>query len=70
MYAGRIVEQGPVGDFLARPLHPYSRGLLDALPRLDRAALRASAGNRWPPVPPAATMMRRVEGWTSVMETI
>jgi oligopeptide/dipeptide ABC transporter ATP-binding protein len=35
MYAGRIVEEGPVGDFLRRPLHPYSEGLLGALPRLD-----------------------------------
>ena len=35
MYAGRIAEEGPVADFLARPAHPYSRGLLAALPRLD-----------------------------------
>jgi oligopeptide/dipeptide ABC transporter ATP-binding protein len=35
MYAGRLVEEGPVGAFLARPAHPYSVGLLKALPRLD-----------------------------------
>jgi oligopeptide/dipeptide ABC transporter ATP-binding protein len=35
MYAGRIAEEGPVEDFLRRPLHPYSEGLLGALPRLD-----------------------------------
>ncbi len=35
MYAGRIAEEGPVADFLARPAHPYSQGLLAALPRLD-----------------------------------
>ncbi len=40
MYAGRIVEESPVADFLRNPLHPYSRGLLDALPRLDRADSR------------------------------
>src|SRR3954471_18200464 len=34
MYAGRIVEESPVADFLARPLHPYSEGLLGALPKL------------------------------------
>ena len=28
MYAGRIVEQGPVADVMARPLHPYTRGLM------------------------------------------
>ncbi|MBW8889120.1 MAG: ABC transporter ATP-binding protein [Fibrobacteres bacterium] len=34
MYAGRIVEESPVGDFLRRPLHPYAEGLLGALPKL------------------------------------
>ncbi len=33
MYAGRIVESGPARAVLARPLHPYTRGLLDSLPR-------------------------------------
>ncbi len=28
MYAGRIVEEGPVADVLATPLHPYTKGLL------------------------------------------
>jgi peptide/nickel transport system ATP-binding protein len=32
MYAGRIVEQGTVGDVLAHPAHPYTRGLLDSVP--------------------------------------
>ncbi|MFM7567965.1 MAG: ABC transporter ATP-binding protein [Betaproteobacteria bacterium] len=30
MYAGRKVEEGPVGSLFERPLHPYSRGLLEA----------------------------------------
>jgi peptide/nickel transport system ATP-binding protein len=34
MYAGRIVESGPVRDVLADPLHPYTRGLLGARPGL------------------------------------
>lgn len=33
MYAGRIVESGPTASVLARPLHPYTEGLLDAVPR-------------------------------------
>jgi peptide/nickel transport system ATP-binding protein len=32
MYAGRIVESGPVDDILDRPMHPYTRGLLDSVP--------------------------------------
>jgi peptide/nickel transport system ATP-binding protein len=34
MYAGRKVEQAPVAELLRRPLHPYTRGLLAAVPRL------------------------------------
>ena len=32
MYAGRFVESGLVADVLDRPLHPYSRGLIDSVP--------------------------------------
>ena len=32
MYAGRIVEQGPVDQVLDAPLHPYTRGLIDSVP--------------------------------------
>ena len=35
MYAGEIVESGPVDDVLARPRHPYTQGLLAAVPRLE-----------------------------------
>jgi oligopeptide/dipeptide ABC transporter ATP-binding protein len=34
MYAGRIVESGPVRDIFRHPAHPYTRALLDAVPRL------------------------------------
>jgi peptide/nickel transport system ATP-binding protein len=33
MYAGRIVERGPVADVFAAPLHPYTRGLLRSVPK-------------------------------------
>jgi peptide/nickel transport system ATP-binding protein len=32
MYAGRIVEQGPVDAVFTRPLHPYTRGLIGSIP--------------------------------------
>jgi len=35
MYAGKVVESAPVQDLFARPSHPYTRGLLQCLPRLD-----------------------------------
>jgi peptide/nickel transport system ATP-binding protein/oligopeptide transport system ATP-binding protein len=36
MYAGRVMEAGPVSTVLKRPAHPYTRGLLAAVPRLNR----------------------------------
>ncbi|MBI2203193.1 MAG: ABC transporter ATP-binding protein [Candidatus Rokubacteria bacterium] len=35
MYAGEVVEEGPVARVFSRPLHPYTRGLLTSVPRLD-----------------------------------
>ncbi|MEV7560855.1 ABC transporter ATP-binding protein [Streptomyces sp. NPDC089795] len=37
MYGGRAAEQASVDDLFADPAHPYTRGLLDSLPRLDTA---------------------------------
>ncbi|MFI0486965.1 ABC transporter ATP-binding protein [Actinomadura sp. 9N215] len=36
MYAGAVAEQAPARDLYARPAHPYTRGLLASVPRLDR----------------------------------
>jgi len=48
MYAGQLVECGTVDDIFYRPQHPYTRGLLASVPRLDRQAddeLHAIPGN-------------------------
>jgi peptide/nickel transport system ATP-binding protein len=36
MYAGRVVEEGSIGEVLSAPRHPYTRGLLDSLPSLAK----------------------------------
>jgi oligopeptide/dipeptide ABC transporter ATP-binding protein len=38
MYAGRKVEEADVNDLFARPRHPYTRGLLQSIPRLGEAS--------------------------------
>jgi peptide/nickel transport system ATP-binding protein len=38
MYAGKVVESGPVANIFGCPRHPYTRGLLASLPRIDRQA--------------------------------
>ena len=50
LYGGRVVEQGPLQDVLHRPLHPYTKGLLAALPRIDgdRKARLAPIAGRLP----------------------
>jgi peptide/nickel transport system ATP-binding protein len=40
MYAGRIAEIGSVRDVLQRPRHPYTRGLMDAIPTLEPRGIR------------------------------
>lgn len=55
MYAGRIVEQGPRKELLGSPQHPYTRGLLGALPgrasakaRLNEIAGNVPSPRAWP----------------------
>ncbi len=43
MYAGRIVEQGPVRAIFRDPLHPYTQGLLASIPGQDAAGTRLRA---------------------------
>ena len=53
MYAGQIVEEAPTEELFARPAHPYTEGLMAAVPRLDekRERLAAIPGQ----VPPATS---------------
>jgi peptide/nickel transport system ATP-binding protein len=38
MYAGRVVEEATVDRLFARPLHPYTQGLIRSIPRIDTTA--------------------------------
>jgi peptide/nickel transport system ATP-binding protein len=38
MYAGKVVEEAPVGELFANPRHPYTQGLIRSIPRIDTAA--------------------------------
>ncbi|MCC7150822.1 MAG: ABC transporter ATP-binding protein [Rubrivivax sp.] len=38
MYAGQVIEEAPVAPLFARPLHPYTQGLIRSIPRIDLAA--------------------------------
>ncbi|WP_375430420.1 ABC transporter ATP-binding protein [uncultured Friedmanniella sp.] len=49
MYAGRIVEHADVYDLYASPAHPYSKGLLESIPRLDQKGQELSAIGGLPP---------------------
>jgi oligopeptide transport system ATP-binding protein len=49
MYAGRIVEQADAFELYAKPAHPYTKGLLDSIPRLDQKGDTLSAIGGLPP---------------------
>jgi oligopeptide/dipeptide ABC transporter ATP-binding protein len=49
MYGGRIVEIGPVRRLFTAPAHPYTRALLEAIPRLGRRRARLTAIEGQPP---------------------
>jgi len=51
MYAGRVVEQAPAVSLFARPRHPYTRGLLQALPRADTGSDQIGARPRLTEIP-------------------
>jgi oligopeptide transport system ATP-binding protein len=49
MYAGRIMERALVGDIYARPAHPYTKGLLESIPRVDLKGQELAAIKGLPP---------------------
>ncbi|MDX3214857.1 ABC transporter ATP-binding protein [Streptomyces sp. ME02-6991-2B] len=51
MYAGRIVETAPVHEIYRSPAHPYTRGLLESIPRLDHKGGELHAIRGLPPNP-------------------
>jgi len=55
LYAGRIVEHASVEEIFTRPLHPYTRGLLDSLPKIGSAR-----GSRLRPIPGALPPLTRL----------
>jgi len=58
MYAGRKVEEAPVAMLMARPLHPYTRGLLGAMPRPGQ-----SSGTRLVEIPGSVPSLNtRIDG--------
>jgi len=66
MYAGEVMEMAPVDELFADPAHPYTLGLLNSVPRLDReqsGILRAIRGN--PPdlvdLPPGCPFRERCD---------
>jgi peptide/nickel transport system ATP-binding protein len=50
MYAGRVVEYGPTADVFARPVHPYTRALLQATPGREAAGAELQVISGTPPV--------------------
>ncbi|MER5933701.1 ABC transporter ATP-binding protein [Streptomyces sp. NPDC002054] len=63
MYAGRIVEEAPVHRLYKAPAHPYTRGLLDSIPRLDQKGQELYAIKGLPPnllaIPPGCAFNPR-----------
>jgi oligopeptide/dipeptide ABC transporter ATP-binding protein len=53
MYAGRLIESGPVRRIFDQPAHPYTRALLESIPRLTDTDARLTAIDGQPPDPAA-----------------
>jgi peptide/nickel transport system ATP-binding protein len=62
MYAGRKVEEAPVGEIFANPQHPYTRGLLGAVPKLG-SSLSMEGRTKLAEIPGVVPSLRqRIQG--------
>ncbi|MFO1158684.1 MAG: ABC transporter ATP-binding protein [Reyranellaceae bacterium] len=63
MYAGRVVEQGPVSRVFSQPLHPYTKALLGSIPRMTEEREQLTAIDGQPPdlaaLPPGCSFAAR-----------
>ena len=66
MYLGRLCETGPADEVYARPTHPYTVELLDAVPRVEQAALGKAAGRGTGPGTDGRRRAARVAGQPAV----
>jgi peptide/nickel transport system ATP-binding protein len=53
MYAGKVVEEAPVGELFRDPRHPYTQGLIRSIPRIDMAATQKQRLEAIPGVVPS-----------------
>ena len=58
MYAGHLIESAPVHELFAAPQHPYTQGLLGAVPRTDRHALGEDTTTRLAEIPGRVPVLR------------
>ncbi len=58
MYAGRKVEEAPVGEIFGRPLHPYTRGLIGAVPKLG-SSLESTGRGKLSEIPGLVPSLRK-----------
>jgi peptide/nickel transport system ATP-binding protein len=59
MYAGRKVEEAKVGEIFANPKHPYTRGLIGAVPKLGSSLEEASARAKLAEIPGLVPSLRK-----------
>jgi peptide/nickel transport system ATP-binding protein len=62
MYAGRKVEEAPVRQIFANPLHPYTRGLLGSVPKLGSSLSERGRGKLAEIPGQVPSLRRRIEG--------
>ena len=74
MYAGRVIEQGPTQDIIHSPRHPYTQGLINALPQMTTPGQRLNQIPGSMPslqsIPPGCAFRPRCEHETKVCETV